>query len=146
MIADTVKSNAVVAAKYSIDDFFRTFLALRKAIVQYDKDRINSSKYDTPCHTLAENLSLSTFMLFCLNNIDCYTDVEKEKVISKANRVAKNCVSCGTVTQDEIDAFSRTELGYDLRIKASLDRGAILAYEWGFLIHYIDGVPGLLLI
>lgn len=135
-----------MAANYTIDDFFRTYLALRKAIVQYEKDRNASSKYDTPCHDLLDNLELSSFLLFCLDNIDCYTDEEKQKVISKANRASKLCISCSTVTQDEIDAFSITDKGFDLRFRASLERGAILADEWGFLLHYENGIPGVILI
>lgn len=134
-----------MAAKYYIDDFIRTYLSLRKAIVQYEKDKNASMKYDTPCHSLLEDLQLSQFLLFCLENLDCYDALEdKEKVISKANRVAKNCVSCATVTQAEMDAFSITDLGFELMFKANL-QPEILAYdEQAFLIHYIAGFPYLI--
>lgn len=80
----------------------------------------NAAKYDKPCCEYDEKIKSGLFLKFVLENIDCFDDNGKNKIISKANRFAQNCGFC-TVSQDEINAFAQTSLGKALANKFELD-------------------------
>jgi hypothetical protein len=110
-----------VGVKYDIDRYLGSYIAAaQKAICELTADELNAMKYDKPCCSYKDQLQKGLFLKFCLENIDCYTDDEKNKIISLANRFSQNCSSC-TVTQEEIDAFGETDLGKDLKKKYSID-------------------------
>jgi hypothetical protein len=108
----------------TIYSYLGTYLAVRKAIAANEQLIVDSKAYDVPCCVQESEQTKGLFLLWCLENIDCYDDSETDKVISVANRWSKNCSTC-SVTQAEIDAFKLTDLGKELSARAGLN-GAIL--------------------
>jgi hypothetical protein len=106
-----------VAVNYSSDQFLKSYLATaQKAVCLLASEYDTAAKYDKPCCTYDERVKKGLFLKFVLENIDCYTTDEKNKVISIANRFAQNCGYC-TVSQSEVDAFAATSLGQSLVTK-----------------------------
>lgn len=119
----------IFATLYS---YIGTYLAVRNAIVDAEQKILNAKKYDKPCETAEKSQKKGLFLLWCLENIDCY-DESVDKVISVANRWSKNCASC-SVSQAEIDAFLLTEKGEELATKADLG-GFILLQNGTWLLQ-----------
>lgn len=110
-----------MGVNYSIDQFLSAYLAAaQKAICTLTEEQNNAAKYDKPCCSYDEEIKKGLFLKFVLENIDCFDDDGKNKIISKANRFAQNCGFC-TVSQDEISAFATTGLGKSLINKFELD-------------------------
>jgi len=110
-----------VGVNYSIDQFLSAYIAAtQKAICELASQYNEAAKYDKPCCSYEENIKKGLFIKFALENINCFTDDEKNKVVSLANRFAKNCSSC-TVSQDEIDALAQTSFGKSISNSFSLD-------------------------
>lgn len=105
----------IFATLYS---YIRTYLAVRNAIVDAEKKISSAKKYDKPCCDLEKSQKKGLFLLWCLENIDCYDD-SVDKLLSVTNRWSKNCASC-SVSQEEIDAFLLTDKGIELAQKAEL--------------------------
>jgi hypothetical protein len=101
----------------TIYSYIGTYLAVRKAIVSNEAEIQAAMKYDRPCCQKEWSQKKGLFLLWTLENIDCYNDTTTDKVISVANRWAKNCGNC-SVTQAEIDAFLLTAKGIELKAKA----------------------------
>lgn len=118
--------------------YIGTYLAVRKAIVANENVINNSKKYDKPCCEKEKNQKKGLFILWCLENINCYAD-DTDKFISVANRWAKNCGDC-SVSQTEIDNFLNTEKGEELIYNSNLSgyiytqNGAWLLQQNGFQI------------
>ena len=92
--------------------FIGTYLAVRKALVETEAKIELAKRYDKPCCDLEKSQKKGLFLLWCLENIECYEE-ETDKLISIANRWSRNCANC-SVTQAEIDAFLLTEKGDEL--------------------------------
>jgi len=133
-----------VGASYNQEDYIKSYLSLREVIASLEQQRINAAKYDTPCESIDRDIELALFLKWCFENFGCYTLEEKYKVISKANRVAKNCQSCPGVTQAQIDAFILTDEGRALLWQADMPEGLILFDKLTFLVYYENGLPILL--
>lgn len=104
----------VVAVKYNLDQFLKSYIAAAdKAVCIYSQKQIDDAKYDRPCCSYEEQIKKGLFLKFCLENIDCYTDEEQDKLISITNRYAQNCGGC-VVTDAELNAFKQTEKGKEL--------------------------------
>lgn len=100
-----------MAVKYNIDAFLRAYLgAAEKAICSLAKEQANTAKYDLPCCSYDTRIKEGLFLKFCLENLDCFTDLEQDKIISKANRFAQNCADC-VVSDEELNAFKSTSKG-----------------------------------
>ena len=112
--------------------YIGTYLAVRKAIVANEKVISNSKKYDKPCCDKEKTQKKGLFLLWCLENIGCYTN-NTDKLISVANRWAKNCGNC-SVTQTEIETFLNTPDGDKLIYKSKLS-GFILTSEGTWLLQ-----------
>jgi len=114
-------SEKAVGANYSLNQFLSAYIAAaQKAICNLANDYNTAAKYDKPCCTYDDSVKKGLFLKFALENIDCFTDDEKNKVISVANRFAQNCGFC-TVSQAEIDAFAATDFGKNLSNKFDID-------------------------
>ena len=109
-----------------------TYLAVRNALVEAEQKISTAKKYDKPCDKIEKSQKKGLFLLWCLENIDCY-DESVDKVISVANRWSKNCATC-SVSQAEIDAFLLTEKGEELAAKADLG-GFILLQNGTWLLQ-----------
>jgi len=105
----------IFATLYS---YIRTYLAVRNALVDAEQKISSAKKYDKPCCDLEKSQKKGLFLLWCLENIDCYDD-SVDKLLSVANRWSKNCANC-SVSQEEIDAFLLTDKGIELAQKAEL--------------------------
>jgi hypothetical protein len=118
--------------------YIGTYLAVRKAIVETEASIELAKRYDKPCCDLEKSQKKGLFLLWCLENIDCYDD-QTDKLISIANRWSRNCANC-TVTQAEIDAFLLTEKGDELAYISGLSNyilgsnGAWLLQQNGYQI------------
>lgn len=99
---------------HSLYSFLKTYLALRKAVPVLEAERIAAEKYDKPCCNIESQEQEALFLLFTLENMNCFDDLDK--VIKKANRVAKNCGNC-SVSDDEAYVFSYTEKGRELTLR-----------------------------
>ena len=125
----------IFATLYS---YIRTYLAVRNALVDAEQKISSAKKYDKPCCDLEKSQKKGLFLLWCLENIDCY-DESVDKLLSVANRWSKNCASC-SVSQEEIDAFLLTDKGIELAQKAELggfillENGTWLLQENGYQI------------
>ena len=114
--------------------YLRTYLAVRKAIVAYDNQRLTNEKYDKPCCDVDKQIKKGLFLLWCLENINCYiVDGTLEKFISICNRYAKNCGDC-SVTQAEIETFMDDDLGKLLMKKSKLG-GYVLNQNGSWLLQ-----------
>ena len=136
----------VVAASYNQNDFVKTYLSLRKVVASYEQQRINAAKYDTPCASFDKNIEKSQYLLWAFKNFECYTLEEKYKVISKANRVAKNCNYCPGVSEAEINAFLLTPEGRELLTNSDMPNGLLLYNSLTNFVIYINGIPYLITI
>jgi hypothetical protein len=136
----------VVAASYNQNDFIKTYLSLRKVVASYEQQRINAAKYDTPCASFDKNIEKAQYLLWAFENFDCYTLEEKYKVISKANRVAKNCSYCPGVSETEINAFLLTPEGRELLTNSDMPNGLLLYNGLTNFVIYINGIPYLITI
>ena len=112
--------------------YIGTYLAVRKAIVANEKVINNSKKYDKPCCEKEKEQKKGLFLLWCLQHINCFAD-DTDKLISTANRWAKNCGDC-SVTQTEIDTFLNTEEGDQLIYTSNLS-GFILITNGTWLLQ-----------
>jgi hypothetical protein len=92
--------------------YIGTYLAVRKALVNTEEQISSSKKYDKPCCDLESSQKRGLFLLWCLENIECYEE-NTDKFISVANRWSRNCGDC-SVSQAEIEAFLLTEKGIEL--------------------------------
>jgi len=90
----------IFATLYS---YIRTYLSVRNALVDAEQKISSAKRYDKPCCDLEKSQKKGLFLLWCLENIDCY-DENVDKLLSVANRWSKNCADC-SVSQAEIDAF-----------------------------------------
>lgn len=117
----------------TIYSYLGTYLAVRKALVANEETIQSAKDYDIPCCTQEAEQKKGLFLLWCLENIDCYDDTDTDKVISVANRWSKNCGDC-SVSQAEIEAFKVTDLGKELSAKAGLN-GAILIQNGAWLLQ-----------
>jgi hypothetical protein len=136
----------VVAASYNQNDFIKTYLSLRKVVASYEQQRINAAKYDTPCASFDKNIEKAQYLLWAFENFECYTLEEKYKVISKANRVAKNCSYCPGVSEAEINAFLLTPEGRELLTNSDMPNGLLLYNSLTNFVVYINGIPYLITI
>jgi len=134
----------VVAASYTQNDFIKSYLSLRKVVASYEQQRINAAKYDTPCSSFDKNIAKAQFLLWCMNNFECYTLEEKYKVISKANRVAKNCSYCPGVSETEIADFLETNKGKELLWEVDIPGGYLVDEYFTFIVTYADGLEYLI--
>jgi hypothetical protein len=134
----------VVAASYSQNDFIKSFLSLRKVVASYEQQRINAAKYDTPCSSIEKNIAKAQYLLWVMQNMECFTLEEKYKVISKANRVAKNCSFCPGVSETEINEFVLSEEGRSIIWQSDLPEGLLLYNDLTFLVYYENGLPYLI--
>lgn len=130
-----------MGASYNQNDFVKTYLTLREFVASQEQARINAAKYDEPCHSYDDNIQVALFFLACLEDMECYTLEEKYKLISKANRLSKNCTACPGVTDAEIDAFMLTDEGRGLLWQADLPEGSLLFDDLTFLVYYDNGKP-----
>ena len=112
--------------------FLETYLAVRKAIVANEKIISNAMKYDKPCCQKQSEQNKGLFILWCLENINCYGD-QIDKMISVANRWAKNCGDC-SVSESEINAFLETDLGNSLAYTSELS-GFIMTNDDTWLLQ-----------
>ena len=135
-----------MAASYNQNDFVKTYLSLRKVVASYEQQRINAAKYDTPCASFDKNIEKSQYLLWAFKNFECYTLEEKYKVISKANRVAKNCSYCPGVSEAEINAFLLTPEGRELLTNSDMPNGLLLYNSLTNFVIYINGIPYLITI
>jgi len=131
----------VVAASYTQNDLIKSYLSLRKVVASYEQQRINAAKYDTPCSSFDKNITKAQFLLWCMNNFECYTLEEKYKVISKANRVAKNCSYCAGVSESEIDQFIITNEGRAFIWQTGIPEGYFMVDDLTFFVGYENGTP-----
>jgi hypothetical protein len=99
---------------HTLYSFLKTFLALRKVIISLETERISAQKYDKPCCNIESQEKEALFLLFSLENMNCFDDLDK--VIKKANRLAKNCGNC-SVSDDEAYTFSYTTRGRELALR-----------------------------
>jgi hypothetical protein len=134
----------VVAASYSQNDFIKSFLSLRKVVASYEQQRINAAKYDTPCSSIDKNIAKAQYLLWAMQNMECFTLEEKYKVISKANRVAKNCAFCPGVSETEINEFVLSEEGRSIIWQSNLPEGLLLYNDLTYLVYYENGLPYLI--
>jgi hypothetical protein len=79
-----------------------------------------------------------------MQNMECFTLEEKYKVISKANRVAKNCSFCPGVSETEINEFVLSEEGRSIIWQSDLPEGLLLYNDLTFLVYYENGLPYLI--
>jgi hypothetical protein len=100
--------------------YLRTYLAVRKAIAANESKIYAAMKYDRPCCQEEWSQKKGLFILWCLENIDCYEDLNNtDKMLSVANRWSKNCASC-SVTTAEVEDFLDTEEGKELAQQSGL--------------------------
>lgn len=103
-----------MAVKYSLDQFLKSYIAAaNKAVCMYSQNQIDDAKYDKPCCSYEEQIQKGLFLKFCLENIDCFSDEEQDKLISVTNRFSQNCGGC-VVTDTELAAFKLTPKGKEL--------------------------------
>lgn len=119
----------IFATLYS---YIRTYLSVRNALVDAEQKISSAKKYDKPCCDLEKSQKKGLFLLWCLENIDCY-DESVDKLLSVANRWSRNCADC-SVTQEEIDAFLLTAKGEELAQRAELG-GFILLQNGSWLLQ-----------
>lgn len=129
-----------MAASYTQNDFIRTYLSLRNVVASYEQQRINAAKYDTPCSSFDKNIEKAQYLLWALENFQCYTLEEKYKVISKANRVAKNCSHCPGVSESQINDFILSNKGIQILNNIDLPNGFILYNRLTNFVIYINGI------
>lgn len=120
----------VFATLYS---YIGTYLAVRNALVDAEQKILDAKKYDRPCCDLEKSQEKGLFLLWCLENIECYIDDSVDKVISVANRWSKNCADC-SVSQQEIEDFLETDKGKELSAKAELG-GFILLQNGAWMLQ-----------
>lgn len=100
--------------RYTNTEIARTILRARNYIIEQDQQRLIDAKYDIPCCSYEENISKTQFLIFAIENIDAFTtDTEKEKIISKLNRFARN-------SDSELDATAFLATDYVQNIIAKL--------------------------
>lgn len=85
----------------------------QKAVCSYAQKEIDDAKYDKPCCSYEEQIKKGLFLKFCLENIDCYTDEEQDKLISVCNRFSQNCGGC-VITDAALTLFKTTAKGKEL--------------------------------
>jgi hypothetical protein len=125
----------IFATLYS---YIRTYLSVRNALVNAEQKISSAKRYDKPCCDLEKSQKKGLFLLWCLENIDCYNE-NVDKLLSVANRWSKNCADC-SVSQAEIDAFLLTAKGQELALRAEvggfilLENGTWLLQENGYQI------------
>jgi hypothetical protein len=103
-----------VAVKYDLDAYLKSYIAATmKAVCEYSQNQIDESVYDVPCHSYEEHIKKCLFLKFCLENMDCYSDVEQDTIISLANQYSRNCGNC-VVSAAELAAFKLTQKGKEL--------------------------------
>lgn len=119
----------IFATLYS---YIRTYLSVRNALIDAEQKISSAKKYDKPCYNLEKSQKKGLFLLWCLENIDCYND-SVDKILSVANRWSKNCADC-SVTQEEIDAFLLTTKGQELAQRNELG-GFILLQNASWLLQ-----------
>ena len=85
----------------------------QKAVCSYAQKQIDDAKYDKPCCSYEEQIQKGLFLKFCLENIDCYTDEEQDKLISVCNRFSQNCGGC-VITDAALTLFKTTAKGKEL--------------------------------
>jgi hypothetical protein len=112
--------------------YIGTYLAVRKALVDTEAKIELAKRYDKPCCDLEKSQKKGLFLLWCLENIECYNE-NTDKLISIANRWSKNCANC-SVTQAEIDAFLLTEKGDELSYISGLS-GYIMTQNGTWLLQ-----------
>jgi hypothetical protein len=106
-----------VAVKYDLDQYLKVYIAAaQKAICEYAQKQVDDSVYDIPCHSYEDQIKKCLFIKFCLENIDCYSDVEQDKIISLANQYSRNCGNC-LISDAELAAFKLTPKGKELSEK-----------------------------
>ncbi len=103
-----------MAVKYDLDAYLKSYIAAtQKAVCEYSQNQIDESVYDVPCHSYEEHIKKCLFLKFCLENMDCYSDVEQDTIISLANQYSRNCGNC-VVSAAELAAFKLTPKGKEL--------------------------------
>lgn len=103
-----------MAVKYDLDAYLKSYIAAtQKAVCEYSQNQIDDSVYDVPCHSYEEHIKKCLFLKFCLENMDCYSDVEQDTIISLANQYSRNCGNC-VVSAAELAAFKLTPKGKEL--------------------------------
>ena len=88
----------------------------QKAVCNYAQKQIDDAKYDRPCCSYEEQIKKGLFLKFCLENIDCYSDEEQDKLISVCNRYSQNCGGC-VITDAALSLFKTTTKGKELTSK-----------------------------
>jgi hypothetical protein len=112
--------------------YIGTYLAVRKALVDAEAKIDLAKRYDKPCCDLEKNQKKGLFLLWCLENVDCYGD-QTDKFISIANRWSRNCANC-TVTEQEIADFLITDKGKEMAYISGLG-GYILIQNGAWLLQ-----------
>lgn len=120
--------------------YLGAYLSVRKAIAANESKIYAAMKYDRPCCDDEWSQKKGLFILWSLENPDCFQDNNDiDKLISVASRWAKNCGNC-SVSQAEIEAFLLTEEGKELAQLAGLggyleiQNGAWLLQQNGYQI------------
>ena len=113
--------------------YIGTYLAVRNALCDAEKKISNAKKYDLPCDKDEKSQKRGLFLLWVLENIDCFDDSSLDKLISVANRWSKKCSTC-SVSQQDIEDFLDTDKGKDLSDKAELG-GFILLQNGAFVLQ-----------
>jgi hypothetical protein len=98
----------------TIYSYLKTYLAVRKAIAANESKIYAAMKYDRPCCQEEWSQKKGLFILWSLENPDCFQDNNNiDKLISVASRWAKSCANC-SVTMTEVEDFLDTEKGKEL--------------------------------
>jgi hypothetical protein len=86
------------------------YLALQKYLIALENKRLLAATCDTPCHGIEETEKKILFFLWAFESLDCFSDEELPKFLSKASSLAGNCSTC-SVDMTEITAWLLTEKG-----------------------------------
>lgn len=98
----------------TIYSYLKTYLAVRKAIAANESKIQAAMKYDRPCCQEQWSQKKGLFILWCLENPDCFQDNNDiDKLISVASRWSKSCATC-SVSLAEVEDFLETEKGKEL--------------------------------
>lgn len=87
----------------------QAFLGLREAFCQTEMKRRNAAAYDTPCESFENTEEEILFHLFVYTFLDCFTSDQLNTLISRSNRLARNCANCSVSEQEIADWLASAE-------------------------------------